>query len=73
MGPPVSLYFMHVNTRHHSLAIAQGHVMSDQVVDFYGMRYAVPIVSAIGMLKKLPISVASSKKIAALELMPTLS
>jgi len=24
MGPPVSLYFMHVNTRHHSLAIAQG-------------------------------------------------
>jgi hypothetical protein len=23
MGPPVSLYFMHVNTRHHSLAIAQ--------------------------------------------------
>jgi catechol 2,3-dioxygenase-like lactoylglutathione lyase family enzyme len=21
MGPPVSLYFMHVNTRHHSLAI----------------------------------------------------
>jgi 2,3-dihydroxybiphenyl 1,2-dioxygenase len=24
MGPPVSLYFMHVNGRHHSLAIAQG-------------------------------------------------
>ena len=24
MGPPVSLYFMHVNTRHHSLALAQG-------------------------------------------------
>src|SRR5271157_4804538 len=23
MGPPVSVYFMHVNTRHHSLAIAQ--------------------------------------------------
>jgi len=24
MGPPVNLYFMHVNSRHHSLAIAQG-------------------------------------------------
>jgi 2,3-dihydroxybiphenyl 1,2-dioxygenase len=24
MGPPVSIYFMHVNARHHSLAIAQG-------------------------------------------------
>lgn len=24
MGPPVNLYFLHVNARHHSLAIAQG-------------------------------------------------
>ena len=37
MGPPVSLYFMHVNTRHHSLAIAQGQHsrMHHLMMEFY--------------------------------------
>ena len=36
-GPPVSLYFMHVNTRHHSLAIAQGRCsrMHHLMMEFY--------------------------------------
>ncbi len=40
MGPPVSLYFMHVNTRHHSLAIAQGprRRMHHLMMEFYSRR-----------------------------------
>ena len=39
MGPPVSLYFMHVNTRHHSLAIAQGprSRMHHLMMEFYSL------------------------------------
>jgi 2,3-dihydroxybiphenyl 1,2-dioxygenase len=38
MGPPVSLYFMHVNTRHHSLAIAQGRSrMHHLMMEFYSL------------------------------------
>lgn len=39
MGPPVSLYFMHVNTRHHSLAIAQGprRRMHHLMMEFYSL------------------------------------
>lgn len=39
MGPPVSLYFMHVNSRHHSLAIAQGHAsaMHHLMMEFYSL------------------------------------
>src|SRR5262249_39567979 len=39
MGPPVSLYFMHVNTRHHSLAIAQGtrNRMHHLMMEFYSL------------------------------------
>jgi 2,3-dihydroxybiphenyl 1,2-dioxygenase len=39
MGPPVSLYFMHVNTRHHSLAIAQGSRsrMHHLMMEFYAL------------------------------------
>ena len=39
MGPPVSLYFMHVNTRHHSLAIAQGtrNRMHHLLMEFYSL------------------------------------
>ena len=39
MGPPVSLYFMHVNTRHHSLAIAQGPAsrMHHLMMEFYSL------------------------------------
>lgn len=39
MGPPVSLYFMHVNSRHHSLAIAQGprSRMHHLMMEFYSL------------------------------------
>ena len=39
MRPPVSLYFMHVNTRHHSLAIAQGSRsrMHHLMMEFYSL------------------------------------
>ena len=39
MGPPISLYFMHVNTRHHSLAIAQGsrNRMHHLMMEFYSL------------------------------------
>src|ERR1700751_4650872 len=39
MGPPVSLYFMHANTRHHSLAIAQGprSRMHHLMMEFYSL------------------------------------
>jgi 2,3-dihydroxybiphenyl 1,2-dioxygenase len=39
IGPPVSLYFMHVNTRHHSLAIAQGSRsrMHHLMMEFYSL------------------------------------
>jgi len=39
MGPPVSLYFMHVNARHHSLAIAQGprSRMHHLMMEFYSL------------------------------------
>ena len=39
MGPPVSLYFMHVNSRHHSLAIAQGprNRMHHLMMEFYSL------------------------------------
>jgi 2,3-dihydroxybiphenyl 1,2-dioxygenase len=39
MGPPISLYFMHVNTRHHSLAIAQGSRsrMHHLMMEFYSL------------------------------------
>ncbi len=39
MGPPVSLYFMHVNGRHHSLAIAQGSSsrMHHLLMEFYSL------------------------------------
>jgi len=39
MGPPVSLYFMHVNSRHHSLAIAQGSSsrMHHLMMEFYSL------------------------------------
>jgi 2,3-dihydroxybiphenyl 1,2-dioxygenase len=39
MGPPVSLYFMHVNTRHHSLAIAHGprNRMHHLMMEFYSL------------------------------------
>src|SRR5262249_26236379 len=39
MGPPVSLYFMHVKTRHHSLAIAQGlrSRMHHLMMEFYSL------------------------------------
>jgi 2,3-dihydroxybiphenyl 1,2-dioxygenase len=39
MGPPVSLYFMHVNSRHHSLAIAQGprNLMHHLMMEFYSL------------------------------------
>jgi 2,3-dihydroxybiphenyl 1,2-dioxygenase len=39
MGPPVSLYFMHVNTRHHSLAIAQAprSGMHHLMMEFYSL------------------------------------
>lgn len=39
MGPPVSLYFMHVNSRHHSLAIAQGphSAMHHLMMEFYSL------------------------------------
>jgi 2,3-dihydroxybiphenyl 1,2-dioxygenase len=39
MEPPVSLYFMHVNTRHHSLAIAQGSRsrMHHLMMEFYSL------------------------------------
>jgi 2,3-dihydroxybiphenyl 1,2-dioxygenase len=39
VGPPVSLYFMHVNTRHHSLAIAQGtrSRMHHLMMEFYSL------------------------------------
>jgi catechol 2,3-dioxygenase-like lactoylglutathione lyase family enzyme len=39
IGPPVSLYFMHVNTRHHSLAIAQGSAsrMHHLMMEFYSL------------------------------------
>jgi len=46
MGPPVSVYFMHVNSRHHSLAIAQGshshvhHLMTEfYSLDDVGQSY----------------------------------
>jgi 2,3-dihydroxybiphenyl 1,2-dioxygenase len=39
MGPPVSIYFMHVNTRHHSLALAQGpgSRMHHLMTEFYSL------------------------------------
>lgn len=39
MGPPVSLYFMHVNSRHHSLAIVQGprSRMHHLMMEFYSL------------------------------------
>jgi 2,3-dihydroxybiphenyl 1,2-dioxygenase len=39
MGPPVSVYFMHVNTRHHSLALAQGlgSRMHHLMMEFYSL------------------------------------
>jgi hypothetical protein len=39
MGPPGSLYFMHVNTRHHSLAIAHGprNRMHHLMMEFYSL------------------------------------
>jgi catechol 2,3-dioxygenase-like lactoylglutathione lyase family enzyme len=39
MGPPVSVYFMHVNTRHHSLAIAQSPRggMHHLMMEFYSL------------------------------------
>lgn len=39
MGPPVSLYFLHVNSRHHSLAIAHGSSarMHHLMTEFYSL------------------------------------
>ena len=40
VGPPVSVYFMHVNTRHHSLALAQGgrgSRMHHLMMEFYSL------------------------------------
>jgi 2,3-dihydroxybiphenyl 1,2-dioxygenase len=39
MGPPVSIYFMHVNARHHSLALAQGpgSRMHHLMMEFYSL------------------------------------
>ena len=39
IGPPISVYFMHVNPRHHSLALAQGSRprMHHLMMEFYSL------------------------------------
>jgi len=64
MGPPVSLYFMHVNTRHHSLAIAQGsrsrmHYM--HATSFYPIHDRLPTVPLHLLSPAWPYSSAAMK------------